>query len=284
MPTAHLLGDQNNRPSLGSLAMRLVRFDGEIRVFMILFGISFATTALVAPRLVRAMSEEGVRVPSAAAVIPTVVLTGIAAAVGTRLGPGVGLRAPFFEAVVGGEGVVPALVEQLRAGIIFGAVATAGALVLYYGVFRIRLDVADVLRMERARLRLGVVTRVLQGGIVEEVIFRWGCMTTLAWLGGLMLGGASAAAMWSGIVLAGLVFGLSHLPGASVLGMRRSPALVGTAVVVNMWGGIVFGWLFWQYGLLAAMVAHGAVHAMWIPFDHLSYRRLAARSQAASHH
>ncbi len=76
-----------------------------------------------------------------------------------------------------------------------------------------------VLRKERARLRMGVVARVLHGGIVEEVVFRWGVMTGIAWLVGLILGSESPAVMWVALIVAGVVFGLAHLGGARLLGM-----------------------------------------------------------------
>ncbi len=250
-------------------------------MFLILFSMCLVATLVVAPRQMRALRVAGVSSPGAGAILPTVLLSGIAVGVGTLLAPEVGLHAPFFEAVVGGTSIAPALADQLPMGVLFGVIATAGALALYYGLFRGQLDPADVLRMERARLQVGMVARVLQGGIVEEVIFRWGALALFAWLGSA-LGAGSTLGMWFGIIMAGLVFGLAHLPGAVALGMRRSGALFGTAVVVNLWLGIICGWLVWRYGLLAAMLAHGLVHVLWSPLDHELFRRLEARSQAAA--
>jgi hypothetical protein len=249
-------------------------------MFLILFSVCLVATAVAAPRQMRALHAAGVSSPGASFILPTVLVSGIAVGVGTVLAPEVGLHAPFFEAVVGGTSVVPPLAGQLPMGVLLGAIATAGVLALYYGLFRPQLDPADVLRMERARLQIGMVARVLQGGIVEEIIFRWGALALFAWLGSA-LGGGPTLGMWFGIIMAGLVFGLAHLPGAAALGMRRSGALVGTAVVVNLWVGVVCGWLAWHYGLLAAMLAHGLVHVLWWPFDHMLFRRLEARNQAA---
>ncbi len=248
-------------------------------MFLVLFSLCLVATAAAAPRQMRALRTAGVG-PPGATVLPTLFVSGVAVGVGTLLAPEVGLHAPFFEAVVGGTAVMPVLVGQLPMGALLGTIATAGVLALYYGLFRGWLDPADVLRMERIRLQVGVVARVLQGGIVEEIVFRWGALAMFAWLGGA-LGLGSTLGMWFGIVMAGLVFGLAHLPGAGALGMRRTGALIGTAVVVNLWVGIVCGWLAWRYGLLAAMLAHGLVHVLWWPFDHMFFRQLEARSQAA---
>ncbi len=249
-------------------------------MFLILFSICLVATAAAAPRQMRALRAEGISPPGVGAFLPSVLISGIAVGVGTLLAPEVGLHAPFFEAVVGGTSVAPALADQLPMGVLLGAIATAGVLALYYGLFRGQLDPADVLRMERVRLQMGVVARVLQGGIVEEIVFRWGALAMFAWLGSA-LGGGSTFGMWFGIVMAGLLFGLAHLPGAVALGMRRSRALLGTALVVNLWLGIVCGWLAWRYGLLAAILAHGLVHVLWWPFDHVFFHRLEARNHAA---
>jgi hypothetical protein len=46
-----------------------------------------------------------------------------------------------------------------------------------------------------------------------------------------------------------------------------------TAMIsLNLWASLVFGWLFWQYGLLAAMTAHVVFHLVWLPFDMRHYR------------
>ena len=73
--------------------------------------------------------------------------------------------------------------------------------------------------------------------------------------------------MWSAIVMAGLLFGLGHLPGAAAAGVKITRLIVTTAVGLNMVVAVAFGWLFWQYGLLAAIVAHALLHAVWYPFE-----------------
>lgn len=256
----------------------------ETRLFLILGAVCIAVTALTVPRQARALRREGIAVGSAFTLgaIQLLVLAALAAAVGAHLAPKVGLSAPFWEAVVGPAAIVPALKRQVVVAILLGGVAATGSLMLYYWFFRPRLDVHDVLRMERVRLRMGVVARVLHGGIVEEVVFRWGVMTGIAWLVGLILGWESPAVMWVALVASGVIFGLAHLGGARMLGMQRTWSLLGTAVVVNLWVGAICGWLYWQYGLLAAMLAHALVHAIWVVFDGWSYRRLAVRSQVSA--
>ena len=56
--------------------------------------------------------------------------------------------------------------------------------------------------------------------------------------------------------------------------------LFATMIALNLWGSILFGWLFWQYGLLAAMVAHALFHLVWLPFD-LRFSQSAGKGHEA---
>jgi membrane protease YdiL (CAAX protease family) len=66
--------------------------------------------------------------------------------------------------------------------------------------------------------------------------------------------------VWLAIVISALLFGVGHLPYASVV----VPALNGVGVVfivlANTVFGIVFGYLYWRRGLESAMMAHGVAH------------------------
>jgi membrane protease YdiL (CAAX protease family) len=61
--------------------------------------------------------------------------------------------------------------------------------------------------------------------------------------------------MWTANVLAAAIFGVGHLPATAAL-MALTPLVVTRALVLNGLAGVVFGWLYWRRGLLAAMVAH----------------------------
>jgi hypothetical protein len=44
-------------------------------------------------------------------------------------------------------------------------------------------------------------------------------------------------------------------------------------IVLNLWATLICGWLFWQYGLLAAIIAHMLYHLIWLPFDLHFFKR-----------
>jgi hypothetical protein len=208
-----------------------------------------------------------------ATVVQTLATVAIAAAAGTVLAPRVGLGAPFFEALVAGEPLWPALRPQLLPAL---GLSVAGALLflaVYYGFFVRRLDPGSVHAIDELRNRIGIWGRVLYGGVVEEVLMRWGLMTVLVWLGALLVGQPSAGVMWAAILLSGVLFGLGHAPGYIAAGCKPTPIFFAGILFLNLWAGTIFAWLYWHYGLEAAMIGHALFHVVWWPVDVRLYRR-----------
>lgn len=198
----------------------------------------------------------------------SLIMVGLADAVGVSLAPDVGLGAPFFEALVTpGTSAWAALQPQLVPALGLGVIAAMVLIALYYGIFRPRLDAATLRAVEALRVDLGMAGRILYGGIVEEVLTRWGLMTLVVWAGAAVFGQANDLVMWLAILISGILFGLGHLPGVLAAGAHKSRILYISLIVVNLCVAIFFGWLYWQYGLAAAMIAHMLVHAIWHPFD-----------------
>jgi membrane protease YdiL (CAAX protease family) len=111
---------------------------------------------------------------------------------------------------------------------------------------------------------LPLAVRVLYGGVTEEVLIRWGLMTALAWAAWRLFGkespGPSGAMMWSAVVLSALVFGLSHVPAVAGLLGEVPASLAAYVTIGNAVFGVVAGYLFWRYGLEAAIGAHVLAH------------------------
>jgi hypothetical protein len=202
-----------------------------------------------------------------ASTVQTLVIIAIPAAVGTALAPTVGLHAPAFEALKGGQPLWPAIQPQLFPSLVVGVAGGLVFVAAYYGLFRPRLDAHTVQAWEGLRDGIGIWGRVLYGGIAEEVLARWGLMTLFAWLGALVVGGPTPAVMWTAIVIAGVLFGLGHAPSYLAAGCKKSPTFFAAMISLNLWASLIFGWLFWQYGLLAAMLGHALFHVVWWPFD-----------------
>jgi len=92
------------------------------------------------------------------------------------------------------------------------------------------------------------------------VIFRLFGLTLLAWLGSLVSrdseGRLAPVVFWIANTLVAVVFGLAHLPVTATVGLPLTPLVITRAIALNGIGGLVSGWLYRQYGLESAMLAH----------------------------
>jgi len=199
--------------------------------------------------------------------IQTLIFAIIAIILGILFGRQAGLRAPAFEALTRGELPWQALWDQIVPATIIGAITALLLIALYYGVFRRRVRDEEFALTERLRSEMGLLARVSIGGVYEEIMYRWGLMGLFAWIGTTFIGTTTPVVMWVSNFIAALFFGFAHLPGAAALGFRPSRVLVSMSLTINIIGGIVFGWLFWRYGLFAAMLAHALFHAIFLPFE-----------------
>ena len=217
-------------------------------------------TVTVLPQL---LSDEELPAPlwvlSLASVAQSGVLVALAVWVGVALAPKVGLRAPAFEAAVSARPVTAALRPQLVPGLVAGAL---GGMLL----FAVTRYAPAALVAVQDRFNPPLLARVLYGGITEELLLRWGLMTTLVWLGWRFVQRRSGAprglTIWLAILTSALLFGVGHLPAAAALVGTLSGEIVGFVVGANTAFGLLFGYLFWRYGLEAAMIAHGGAHAV----------------------
>jgi hypothetical protein len=199
--------------------------------------------------------------------IQTLLLVAIASAVGVLTSPASDLEAPFFEGLVSGDLEWFLIGPQLAPAAIGGALGALIFLSVYYFYYRPRLDAETVRSMETLRLETGFWGRILYGGIVEEVLTRWGLMTLFVWIGSRFVIEPTTAMYWGAIIASGLLFGLGHLPSYRAAGCRITPMFWSLMILLNLWVSLIFGYLYWQFGLLSAMLAHMIFHLVWYPFD-----------------
>ena len=203
----------------------------------------------------------------ALATIQSLILATIAAAIGTTLANRVGLAAPVFQAALGGEPIWPVMSEHWVSALVMGLVGALVFLFAYYCFFRPRLDIETVQATEDLRGVLGLWGRIFYGAIVEEILVRWGLMTLFLWILSLIADPITPIVYWIAILLAGLLFALGHIPGSLAAGAKKTPMFIAATLFLNGWASLIFGWLFWQHGLLAAMLAHALLHILWHPIE-----------------
>ena len=186
------------------------------------------------------------------------VLLGAATALGLWLGPKVGLGAPWLYGLVGGDRDARSRLRALLIPCAMLGVLVGGAIVvLDLWVFAPRLAAVG---SDTAALQPPAWQGLLAsfyGSIAEELLMRLGLMTLLVWVGARLTQTSvpRPAVVWTAIVATALLFGAGHLPTTAAI-LSLTPLVIARALLLNGIGGIVFGWLYWKRGLLAAMLAH----------------------------
>ncbi len=187
------------------------------------------------------------------------VLLALAAGVGVRLAPALGLQAPFLSTLAKGKPSLWVLREQLLPGLVGGLL---GAAVLFASA----RFAPDALAAVQDRFSMPLAARLLYGGITEEILMRWGLMTLLLSAGWHLVqrgaGKPSAMLVWAAILITALLFGALHLPIAAQMLGGLSDGVIWYVVLANASFGIVAGYLYWKYGLEAAIIAHLTAHAV----------------------
>lgn len=170
----------------------------------------------------------------------------------------VGLDAPVIRGLLAQEPVGPILRRQLAPAVAAG-ITSALVIVGYAWITAPWFKGASMFD-----LPMPLLTKLLFGGVVEELITRWGLMSLFVY-GAMRLGlgrSGSAAPFVVGAVLAALLFAAGHLPMLSVLVASPSAAMVAAVMIGNFIPGFLFGVLFWKRGLEAAMIGHASAHAI----------------------
>lgn len=188
--------------------------------------------------------------------LQTLVLVGAMTALGLWLGPKVGLGAPLVTALVAGD---PGARGRLRTLVIpaVGLGVLVAVLIVAIDAWMFGPRLPDLAASTGGPPVWQGLLASFYGGIVEELLLRLGLMTVIVWVGMRLTRAAtpSARVMWTAIVLTALLFGVGHLPATAAL-TTLTPLVVVRALLLNGLGGLVFGWLYARFGLLAAMLAH----------------------------
>lgn len=177
--------------------------------------------------------------------------------VGYWLARKIGLGAPLLEGWLAGHRPGPPWGATLRLSALLGAAAGIVLSLLLYFWLLPRLPQLPL--ATAARLPAWQRVEACFGGVVEELLMRLFLMSLLAWLLGKIWRGTDgrpgSRALWLANVVAAVLFGLGHLPSASLF-LPITPLVVIAALLLNGVAGIVFGWLYWRRGIEAAMAAH----------------------------
>jgi len=231
------------------------RRTGRFLGLMIAVGVAGALSMAFVP--IEQLLPAGMEAPRALLLVQPVLLVAALSALGWWASPKLGLDAPVLGALAdGGDWAAPlhrALIPALTGGI------GCGALIALFG-----MAAADVLGGRAQSIELPLATRMLYGGTVEEIVFRW-ALLPLAALGLVRLGAGRPAALWLANGIAALLFAAGHVPGVLQVVAVPPSWLVPAVLAANSAIGLICGWLFIRRGFEAAMIAHALAHLVSLP-------------------
>jgi len=222
----------------------------------------FSAAALI-PYLAQVMPEAFAKVPLPLAVVAAaqgaqaMVVVGLLAWLGLRMGHRVGLDSPAMRAwLVRRQRPDWSRLRPVQAALL-GSVTAVAILALAPLVDR---AMPPMLHPPAAA---GTGTTALNGflasfygGIVEELMLRLFLMTLVLWIAARLRGSMPPPWMyWCAIALAALLFGIGHLPAAATV-WGLEPVVVLRTLLLNGIAGLAFGWLYWKRGLEMAVLAH----------------------------
>lgn len=116
----------------------------------------------------------------------------------------------------------------------------------------------------------GLVVGILYGGIVEEVLLRFGLMTVFVYFLTKKGKRRKPKKYITAILISALLFALGHYGATSAL-TEMTPLVWTRMLLLNGSGGVVFGLLYWKHHLEAAMVGHMTTHVGMFVTNYLLY-------------
>ncbi|HEX8994915.1 MAG TPA: CPBP family intramembrane glutamic endopeptidase [Ktedonobacterales bacterium] len=239
--------------------------------FGVLFGAAVVGVACVMPysleltRDALTKAQERIRRPRWVLILlqgaQSVVLIGAATVLGLLIAHQIGLGAPLLEGLLSGKSVSAQAQGMIAPALILGVASSVVMLLLEITVFWPRLPKAMRETFPIPSLWKRLLASVY-GGIDEEILLRLFLLSLLAWLIGFVWrlpnGLPTVGALWVANVIAAVIFGLGHLPATAAVVKTLTPLLVVRAILLNGVVGVATGYLYWRYGLEAAILAHFA--------------------------
>jgi membrane protease YdiL (CAAX protease family) len=175
---------------------------------------------------------------------------------GLWLGGKVGLGAPLLRSWLAGD---PKALDKFKASLRLGigAGVIVGLVIWTFEKVVFNPYMPEALSMSEQPPAWQGLLASFYGGINEELLFRLGLMTLVVWVGMKVSrkGYPSTIVIWTGNILVAILFALGHLPMAAALAPLTFIVVI-RILLLNSIGSVVFGWLYWQRGLLIAMLAH----------------------------
>jgi hypothetical protein len=224
--------------------------------FGILFAASLVGAAAVLPYSLRLLPKDkplkfSMSMMFLLSMLQNAVIFAIVTVLGLLAAHAIGLGAPYIKAMLAGTAAPQA--TGLLIALVLGAIA--GGILL----------VADLLFLPHwpqvlrdTALKTTALENFLAsiyGGVNEELLVRFFGFSALSWLILFVLH-HTLVVFWISNITTTILFGLGHLPALKNLLGHMPRLMVARSLLLNAPIGLLCGWLFWTYGIEAAIIAH----------------------------
>ena len=234
------------------------------RLFWILLGAAVWGALAAIPMSLELVAKVLAESPPPPLPLPLLILLGavqnlallaLFVGLGLKLGSKLGLGPKLIEAWLAGSLKKSDVWSTIRSGLVIGV--GVGAVLLPAMLF-LSSRLPNLPFASAAKIELW--KRILicfYGGIYEEILARLFLLSLFAWLinRSWQQPVLSSSAFWIANVIVAILFGLGHLPSASLV-MEITPFVVVAALLLNGVAALAFGWLYRKHNLEAAMLAH----------------------------
>ncbi|GEC89204.1 CPBP family glutamic-type intramembrane protease [Brevibacillus brevis] len=184
-------------------------------------------------------------------IIQSCVFLALATAIGLWLMPSTGLRLWILDHW-GSGAELPFSIWSFWA-VSIGSGIAVGLLVKWVDRSFFQRHMTTIMGKEPISSRFFGFLSSFYGGVCEEVLMRLGVMTVVVFLAQKI--GWMGISYWLGICVAAIVFAVSHLP-TNYMTYGKSNVVTVWTLLLNGILGILFGFLYWRYGLEAAIISH----------------------------
>jgi hypothetical protein len=256
--------------------------------FFVLFTASLVGSFAILPYSMRLLKESAQRKPlrmslpkiMLLSVLQNVILFAIVVGVGLFTAHAIGLGAPYVEGLLGGSKTAQSIMSMLETAISFGIVA--GAFLLIADLFFLPYWPQAIIDTTRKTTTWENFSASFYGGINEEILIRLFGLSILAWALSMVwhtsAGLPTGVVLWTANVIMAIIFGIGHLPALKGLIGKISPIMFTRSLLLNAPIGLICGWLFWTYGIEAAIVAHFSADIVYHVFGTFILKRKLSSS------
>ena len=238
---------------------------------VLLFSLGFLGILSIVPFIPKMLSLQSAELPLSVEIIQIIsvaqssILLLLMIWLGSVFSKKVGLSAPVIFALAHSENAFNQLKLQILPAVI-GGISGGIFILLFLSAFSGYLPAEFLSAGEK--LMPPWYTKILYGGITEELLVRWGLMSFFVW-GIYRITQKSNSEIRShnyvvAIILSSLIFGLGHLPMAFSLSPEVTAPLVTYIILGNAAFGFIAGYLYWKHGLECAIAAHMIAHITMI--------------------